>query len=74
MVKGHLDQQRSNLRSTKPKVTLSASVDPDDINFDTNPVVQDPPAARTQFLYADFAEVTPPAVLLPLQAPAMLTC
>ncbi|ACI65279.1 predicted protein [Phaeodactylum tricornutum CCAP 1055/1] len=40
MVKGHLDQQRSNLRSTKPKVTLSASVDPDDINFDTNPVVQ----------------------------------
>jgi hypothetical protein len=58
MVKGHLDQQRSNLRSTKPKVTLSASVDPDDINFDTNPVVQDPPAARTQFLYADFAEVT----------------
>jgi hypothetical protein len=73
MVKGHLDQQRSNLRSTKPKVTLAASVDPDEINFDTNPIVQDPPAARTQFLYADFAEVTPPAVLLPLQAPAMHT-
>jgi hypothetical protein len=68
MVKGHLDQQRSNLQSTNPtpkSVTnntpdsttkpFSSTTDPDDEFLDYHPTS---PSLRTHHLYVDFAHVS----------------
>lgn len=72
MVKGHLDQQRANLRSTKPSEDLAietesspssphASVESHagerDLADDWNPMPGEPSADRSHFLYAACADV-----------------
>ena len=65
MIKGHLDQTRSNLRSTKPKPL--SELDPEDDSSPENgkrkeeeeededemsPAATEPPALKTQYVYA----------------------
>ena len=59
MVKGHLDQDRANQRSTKPlplsdnnaKPTMTSASEETDA--DISPIQTSPPALRTHFIYAD---------------------
>ena len=59
MIKGHLDQQRANLRSTKPKpIDNNQATTASDVQWqeeeeeDAIHVATDPPASKTQYLYA----------------------
>ena len=62
MIKGHLDQQRANLRSTKPKSKIDApdtafsatiaAEEQEQLRNDMSPPATDPPALKTHYLYA----------------------
>ena len=61
MVKGHLDQQRTNVQSTQPKdvsVTPTPDSSPDQYEDDLNPAAEEPLALNSHFLYAACETIT----------------
>jgi hypothetical protein len=58
MHKGHLDQQRANIKSTQLKPSALLASAPHGTDHDENPVPDNPPALRSNFLYADSYEAT----------------